>query len=460
MQRSRLLANQILWTSLLFQIALYAQAAPPVIQYQLDNGLKVVLQEDHRAPVISVEVWYGVGGIDEPTGLTGVSHALEHMMLKGSKQVAPGQFDSILNHLGASNNAYTSNDYTAYVSSMPNNRLPVILALEADRMRGASISEKEFQSEHQVILEEWRNSYLDNPQRFLWEHFQALAYPVSPYRQPVLGWPEDIKALSSQKLKPWYDTWYHPNNASLIIVGDINPDKAKSQISQYFDGIPSKPLPARTPLNDLKAPGKRSITVQHPQAATPSFIMGFNVPVINPVSLQNPTPDDWEPYALRMLAAVLDEGYSARLESELIRQKELAAHIFIDYTPFSRGDTLLSFTGSPNTSKAIKSEQVVNALWQIINDIKQKPPAASELQRALSQIKAQDIFQQDDITNRSFLLGLFTTLGLPGNWLSQYHQKLGRVTPEQIQKVAQKYLTPARLTTAYLMPEPAGKNYE
>ncbi|OED47174.1 hypothetical protein ACH42_03340 [Endozoicomonas sp. (ex Bugula neritina AB1)] len=444
---------------LLLQIFCYAWAAPPVIQYELNNGLKVVLQEDHRSSVAEVQMWYKVGGLDEPKGMTGASHALEHMMFNGTKQTAPGEFDRILSNIGAIKNAFTSNDVTVYHESVTSNHLPVILALEADRMQNLTLSEEIFKTEHQAIMEEWRSRYVDSPDGYISGHFNTVAFPLSPYRQPVLGWPDDIKNLNTKKLKMWYKKWYHPNNATLVIVGDIKPDKIKSQIDKYFSSIPSAPLPERASLKDLDAPGQRSITVQHPQASIPDFIMGFNVPVI-----QSNNPDNWEPYALRMLVGILDGGNSARFNTVIVRQKELATTLSTYYAPFQRGDNLLEFIGSPNSAKNISSNQVIKGIWSLINELKHNAPKASELARARAQIKANQVYNQDDIAQQALMLGTLVTLGFPADWQDSYYQKFDAVTPEQIQQVARKYLIPSRLSTGYLIPavipKIAGNNNE
>ena len=439
---------------LLLQTACFVWAGTDIIQYELTNGLKVVIEEDHRSPIVEVQMWYKVASVDEPAGMTGVSHALEHMMFRGSKQTAPGEFDRILNDLGATNNAFTSQDFTVYFNSMISNRLPVILALEAERMRGLTLSEEVFKSEHLVILEEWRTSDVDSPHEVADNHFRAMAFPVSPYRLPILGWPDDIKSLNGKKLRSWYDQWYHPNNATLVIVGDVSPEQVKVQIDQYFKAIPSAKLPERTNLSDIDAPGERKITIQHPQTSTPGFMMGFNVPALTPNS------DDWEPYALRMLAGVLSEGDSSRLESEIIREKQLASDLYAYYTPHSRGNKLFSIAGAPNSAKNMSSEQVVSAVWSTIEDIKKVPPSLSELARVSAQLKASKVFESDDLSRRAFAYGHFVSLGFPAGWKDTYYQRLDSVTPQQIQQVAQKYLIPVRLTTAYLIPEKGVSHHE
>ena len=349
---------------LICQCISYAMAQAPTTHYTLANGLKVVIQEDHRAPMVEMQTIYLVGGIDEPDGLTGISHALEHMMFKGPEGSASGSYDKITNDLGITGNAFTTHDDTVFFCSMVNNRLPVMLALEAERMSALKVQEKDFASEHQVILEEWRSTSIDAPEGFSYERYMAQAHVNSPYRQPVIGWPDDVKNLTAKDIQDWHDQWYHPNNATLVIVGDVKTREVKELVDKYFGSIPSKALPVRVKNRELDNLGERNQTISHPQTTTPSFMMGFNVPALKP------DDKDWEPYALRMLAGVLDEGYSARIESELVRKQGVALSLGTGYSALSRLDTLFLFSGTPNQNKGISSEEVTRAIWSLIDQIK------------------------------------------------------------------------------------------
>ena len=429
----------------------YAMAQTPITHYTLANGLKVVIQEDHRAPLVEMHIIYLVGGIDEPAGLTGISHALEHMMFKGPGGSASGDYNKITNDLGITGNAFTNSDDTVFFSSMANNRLPVMLALEAERMSSLQVQEKDFASEHQVILEEWRSTSIDAPEGFSYERFMTLAHVNSPYRQPVIGWPDDVNNLTAKNVKDWHDLWYHPNNATLVIVGDVKTPEVKALVDKYFAAIPFKPLPARVKNQELEKPGERQLILSHPQATTPSFKLGFNVPGLKP------DDSDWEPYALRMLAGILDEGYSARIESELIRKREVTLSLGAGYSMLSRLDTLFQFSGEPNQSKSISSEDAVRAIWTLIDQIKATPPLKEEMQRVHSQIIAREVFSNDHLIARAFRLGGPVAYGLPADWLVNYPKKLKAITPEQVQQVAQKYLVKERMTIGYLNP-PANNN--
>jgi len=201
-------------------------AANPVVQeFTLGNGLKILVQEDHRAPVVISQVWYKVGASNEHGGITGISHMLEHMMFKGTRKHSAGEFSRIIAANGGRENAFTGQDYTAYFQSLEKSRLPVSFELEADRMRNLNLLESEFAKEHQVVLEERRLRTDDQPRAKMEEHFEAVAYSNSPYQNPVVGWPDDVAGLTLDDLKQWYQLWYAPNNATLVVVGDVNPQE-------------------------------------------------------------------------------------------------------------------------------------------------------------------------------------------------------------------------------------------
>ena len=311
-------------------------------------------------------------------------------------------------------------------------------------MKNLLINEQRFKLEHKVILEEWRSGSIDSPYGYANEFFLAQAYIKSPYRQPIIGWPEDVQSLTVEKLKRWYNTWYAPNNASLIIVGDINSKKLRKSIEYYFSSIPSKKLPQRQPLTDINEPGERSLNIKHPLSPVSVIFMGINVPV------HEPGANNWEPYALLMLANVLDGGSSARFESELIRKQRLATYINTDYDPYSRGETLFTVYALPDTDTLTHPDHLIEAIWQQLEWVKQTPPSPAEMARALSKLRASEIFKKDSVSQRAEELGLLSSLALPVNRADEYHEKLKAVTPEQIQRVAQTYFKKNRLTRVTL----------
>ena len=423
----------------------HAEARQPTHSYTLDNGLQVIIREDHRAPVVVSQVWYKVGGVDEPPGQTGLSHALEHMMFKGSEHLEPGQASHLLSSLGASENAMTNRDYTAYYQMLSRDQLPVALELEAERMHLLTLPEDEFVKEIEVIKEERRMRVDDNPNGLAYERFLAQAYTANPYGQPVIGWMHDIERMGIDDLRAWYQQHYVPSNAVLVIVGDVYPETVKPLVERYFGAVPAGDAPqVRKPL-ELPAPGERSMTL-HLDLQLPTLLMGFNVPSLNTVS------EPWEVHALRLLGAVLDGGYSARLPSRLERGDAVATSVGTSYDAFTRGDSLFIFNGIPNEARNIDLPQLEEAIWKEIDELKQNPPNADELARVQAQVVAGLVYAQDSIMAQANRIGELEVVGLPWELVDEDTAALQAITPEQISEVARKYLTRERYTRSYNLP--------
>ncbi|MGB6976911.1 MAG: pitrilysin family protein, partial [Gammaproteobacteria bacterium] len=271
--------------------------AGPVHEYQLKNGLKLLVKEDHRAPVAVSQVWYKVGSSYEPRGITGISHALEHMMFRGSEHYGPGEFSRIIADIGGEQNASTSYDYTNYYELLSADKLPIAFQLEADRMRHLLLREQDFKNEIQVVMEERRMRTDDNPQALTFERFMAAAHVANPYHHPTVGWMSDLQNMRVEDLRAWYQKWYAPNNAIVIVVGDVEPEKIHQLAEKYFGELKPVQLPPLKPSPEINTPGKRVITVAAP-AKLPWLVMGYNTPVLK----TNQHPSDI--YALLVLAGI------------------------------------------------------------------------------------------------------------------------------------------------------------
>nr|WP_256582314.1 pitrilysin family protein [Pseudomonas sp. MYb185] len=417
----------------------------PTHEFTLDNGLKVIVREDHRAPVVVSQLWYRVGSSYEPPGRTGLSHALEHMMFKGSERLAPGQASHLLSSLGAQENAFTSRDYTAYYQVLSRDQLAIALELEAERMHGLTLPEDEFLREMEVIKEERRLRVDDNPNSLAYERFLTLAHMASPYAQPVIGWMHDLDRLSVEDLREWYRRYYQPSNAILVVVGDVQVDAVRSLAERYFGPLDNTPSPAaRAPL-ELPVGGERSLSLNLP-VQMPSLLLGFNVPSLSTAE------HAWEVHALRLLEAVLDGGYSARLASHLERAQSIATAASASYEGFARGDTLFLLSGVPSQSRQVSLEQLEQALWEQIDELKQTPPSQEELNRVQAQMTAALVYAQDSISHQANQIGMLESIGLPWTLLDEDIAALEAITPEQISEVARRYLVPERLTRAHILP--------
>ena len=297
----------------------------------LPNGLKVIIKEDKRAPVVVSQIWYNIGSVDEITGTTGVSHVLEHMMFKGTKSVPAGEFSRRIAALGGNDNAFTNRNQTVYYQNFAASALPEVLKLEADRMANLNFSDTDFKNEIKVVQEERRMRTDDQPSGVLWEAIYANALIANPARNPVIGWMSDLENMTADDARDWYKQWYTPSNATLVLVGDMDAAKTLNDIKQTFGKIKSKTvLPVRRPQPEPAQNGIKRVTV-HAPSELPFLTLTYQVPRLQKL-------DDKTPYALYILSAVLDGQAASRLEKRLVRQEHLATGVGANYDFFTRGE--------------------------------------------------------------------------------------------------------------------------
>ncbi len=422
-----------------------AFAATPVHEFTLGNGLKVLVREDHRAPVVVSQVWYKVGSSYEPSGLTGISHLLEHLMFKGTPNVPGGEFSRLIAANGGDENAFTSRDYTAYFQTLEKERLELSFRLEADRMRNLLLKPEDVGKEAQVVAEERRLRTDDQPDALTQEQFMAAAYVTSPYRHPIIGWMQDIQAISPDDLRRWYQQWYAPNNATLVVVGDVDPAKVHELAEKHFGPLSPSTLTPPRPVVEILQQGERRIAVKTP-AEVPYVTLGYKVPTLKTAAA------DWEPYALAVLDGILDGGTSARLSRNLIRGGQIAASADTSYSPTSRLEELFVLAGNPAPGHT--SAELENALRAEVKRLREELVSADELARVVAQVVAADVYRQDSMFYQGMRMGVLETVGLGWNKLDDYVRRVQAVTPEQVREVARNYLTDDRLTVATLEPLP------
>jgi len=414
----------------------------------LDNGLKILVKEDHRAPIAVVQVWYRVGTSYEHEGITGLSHALEHMMFKGTTTRKSGDFEVVLSRIGAENNAFTSQDYTAYYEVLAAKHIEVAIELEADRMRNLVLDKAEFAKEIEVVKEERRTRTDDNPNAKMREQFNAVAYLNNPYRAPVIGWMEDLDNMNLDDLKAWYAKWYAPNNATLVVAGDVDPAEVFALAEKYFGQYSPVKLPIVKPRTEIPQIGLREIVVKAP-AKVASFMMGFKTPGMITAKLGD--VEKWEPYALDVLANILDGGSSARFSKKLVRGKEIAAGVSAGYMGYGRMPQLFMVSGVPATGVTI--DTLRKAVIAEIELMKTTLVTADELDRVKAQVLASEIYQRDSVSHIAITLGSLETTGLGWELMDEYEAQIMAITPEQIQQVAKKYLNEDQMTFARLEPQ-------
>jgi zinc protease len=431
----------------LFAVSMLPIYAAEVAQFQLDNGLMVLVKEDHRAPVVTSQVWYKVGASYEPEGITGVSHILEHMMFKGTAKLKPGEFSKIVARLGGSENAFTSQDYTAYFQNIEASHLGRMFELEAQRMGYLKLDDAEFQKERQVVLEERRMRVEDKPESRLQERFDAIAYDVNPYRRPVIGWQKDIESYQLSELQHWYNQWYSPNNATLVVVGDVKPEAVFALAKEKFGCLPIRPTGSHKPSQELLPVGEKRLVVRDEKAKIQSLMMGYAVPS------WKTSENKQEAYALEVLAHILDGGSSARLSKELVRGSQQLTQADVGYDLYARLST--QFTLSAVTSEDVTLEQAEEAIKATIAKLVKEGVSDAELKRVLAQVESSYIFGQDSMFYQGMKLGEAATVGIPLAEVDAYLERLRSVTAAQVQAAAKKWLVDDRLTVAYLLPKTA-----
>jgi zinc protease len=423
-------------------------ASPDVAEATLDNGLRVLVLEDHRSPIVSVQVWYRVGSRNELPGATGLAHFLEHMMFKGTPAHGKGEFSRLVEQNGGQDNAFTSQDVTSYYVDIAADKVDLALALEADRMRNLLLDPKEIDSERQVVMEERRTRTEDDPDGLVSEEMMSLAFKAHPYRWPVIGWMEDIRRIAPAELRAFYDTYYRPNNAILVVVGDVVAPEILGRVRRLFGGIARGP--DAPPVAAIEPPqiDERRLVVKKPSAQVPIVNISWHVP--NFRSADAP--------ALDLLSTILSEGRASRLYRKLTYERRLALGAGGDYSYFSLNPNLFWLYATPLPGQT--PEVLEQALLAEIELVKAEAIPAEEIQRAKNQVEASFVWRQDSVHSRGSALARFELLG---SWrLSESYLPLVRaVTAGDLQRVARAYFPTDRKNAAILLPAasaaPAGK---
>ena len=383
--------------------------------------------------------------MDEFNGTTGVAHVLEHMMFKGTKKIPNGEFSKRIAAAGGRDNAFTNRDHTTYFQQLQKSKLPLSFELEADRMHNLIISDAEFAKEINVVMEERRLRTDDKPQALVYEQLMASAYQAHPYRRPVIGWMDDLQNMTAQDARDWYQRWYAPNNAVLVVVGDVEPTEVLKLAQRYFGAIKPHPLPGRKPQAEPAQTGVKRVAVKAP-AKLPYLAMAYHAPVLRDAE------KDWEPYALEVLAGVLDGNDSARLNQALVRDRQLASSVGTGYDSVARGPGIFMVDGTPSQGKSVAELEA--GLREQLEKIKQEGVTEEELKRVKAQVIAGQVYQRDSMFYQAMLIGEYEMAGLPHAAIETRLAKLKAVTAQQVQDVARKYLVDDSLTIGTLDPQP------
>ncbi|WP_043743403.1 M16 family metallopeptidase [Paramagnetospirillum magneticum] len=434
-------------------LGLFAVLASPVragvfdpATFTLANGMQVVVISNHRVPIVSHMVWYKVGAADEEPGKSGLAHLLEHLMFKGTPSVPPGEFSKIVARNGGRDNAFTSSDYTGYYQNVAVDKLELVMRMEADRMRNLVLDEANFRTERDVVLEERRSRTDNNPSALLNEQMEAALYLNSPYHRPIIGWPDEIAALTLDDALAFYRRWYAPNNAILVVAGDVTPDQVRPLAEKYYGTIARADTPPRARTAEPPHRAERRVTLKDGRVAQPSWSRLYLAPSLGEGARELA-------YPLEVLADLMGEGATSRLYRSLVVEKGVAAAISASYDPVAVGQTTFRLAAMPNPGIALdKLEAVIEQeLARIVKD----GFSAEEVERAKTRLRAGAAYGRDSLHTGAQTLGQALASGVSVEEVEAWPEHIMAVTPEQVAKAAAALFKPTASVTGLLLPDPS-----
>lgn len=420
-----------------------AAARPPKLNFTshtLDNGLKVILLEEHKVPVINLQMWYHVGSKDEQPGHTGFAHLFEHLMFKGSAHVGPDEHSRIIEAMGGYDNAETNDDSTDFFETFPGNDLETVLWLEADRMGSLNVDQANFTSEREVVKEERRLRVENEPYGYLEEDLRAAAFTTHPYHHVPIGSMEDLNNATLADVRAFFQTYYKPNNATLVIVGDFNSDQALAWIHKYFDGIPAsaKPIPRNIPQEPAQT-AQREVKKSYSNTPLPAAVIGYKMPA-------RYAPDA---YPLELASDILAAGESSRLYQELVYKQQIAVQA-AGFGDFSEDPNLFWAYAIMNQGHtAGEGEQ---AVVNVLDELKTQPVDAEELEKAKNQEIAAAVLGRDSDEDKAVAIENAAVIGKDPNLVNTELDRYLTITAEDIQRVAKQYFVPQHATVLYVTP--------
>ncbi|MBX9817714.1 MAG: insulinase family protein [Burkholderiaceae bacterium] len=434
-----------------------AQTAPPAEaqQFTLKNGMALIVKPDRRAPTAVHMLWVRVGSMDEVDGTSGVAHVLEHMMFKGTPSVKAGDFSRQVAALGGRENAFTSKDYTGYYQQIPSAKLEDVMRLEADRFANNRWNDEVFAKELEVVKEERRLRTDDNPHARLHEALSAQIYLAHPYRRPIVGWMSDLDALTAQDARDFYQRWYTPANAAVVVAGDVDVDQVRALAERYYGSLPTRAVPPRKPREEPEQWGLRRMDFKAP-AEQAYVALAFKVPGLTPAALADAGPTADDSLALTVLSAVLSGFDGARLPRTLtLDANPVADSVGAYYSLSARGPQLFTLYGVPAAGKT--AAEVEQALRAQVARVAKDGVTAAELTRVKNQWVAGEVYRQDSVFNQARALGVGWINGYPLGSDQRLLERLRTVTAAQVQAVAAQYFGDDALTVATLLPQPMDK---
>lgn len=430
---------------------LLAPSAAPAAVYNpetfnLANGLQVVVVSNHRAPTVTHMVWYRVGSADEPAGKSGIAHFLEHLMFKGTKTLMPGQFSKEVARNGGRENAFTSLDYTGYFQEVASDRLELVMRMEADRMANLVITDDQVEPEREVILEERRSRTDNSPAAQLREHVNAALYLAHPYRIPIIGWEHEMRRLTTRDALDFYAKHYAPNNAILVVAGDVTAAQAKTLAEKYYGPIPAKAIAPRERVEEPPHLAPRRVSLDNPRVGRPAWSRTYLAPSHRKGETQHA-------YALQVLAQILDGGATSRLHRALVVEAKIANSVsgWYDSSAYDYGSFGFSATPRPD-GDLVQVEAAIDAeIARLLAD----GVTAEELARAQTQLKAAAVFARDSVRGAARALGGALAAGRTVEDVESWPDRIGGVTKAEVDAAARHVLRLNYSVTSLLLPKPA-----
>ncbi|MGC1563866.1 MAG: pitrilysin family protein [Bradyrhizobium sp.] len=427
-------------------------SAPPA-SFTLANGLQVVVIPDHRTPVVTHMIWYKVGSADETPGKSGLAHFLEHLMFKGTSKHPAGEFSQTVLRIGGNENAFTSTDYTGYFQRVPREELGKMMEFEADRMTGLVLKDENVLPERDVVLEEFNMRVANNPEARLTEQIMAALYLNHPYGRPVIGWHQEIEKLDREDALAFYRRFYAPNNAILVVAGDVDAEELRPMVQRTFGPVAAQPaIPARRLRPQEPEPAApRTVTLSDPRVEQPSLRRYYLVPSAT-------TAAAGESPALDVLAQLMGGGSNSYLYRRLVVDRPLAVTASAAYQGTSLDATQFTISAAPRSG--VEFAQIEQVIDEVIADISQNGVRAEDLERVKTQLIAEAIYAQDNQATLARWYGGALTTGISIEDIRTWPERIRAVTAEQVRDAAQRWLEKKRSVTGYLIKDTTAKHEE
>ena len=413
--------------------------------FTLANGMQVVVIANHRVPIVSHMVWYKVGAADEEPGKSGLAHLLEHLMFKGTPDIAPGEFSKIVARNGGRDNAFTTADYTGYYQNVAADRLELVMKMEADRMKNLVLDERNFRTELDVVLEERRSRTDSNPAALLYEQMEATLYLNSPYHRPVIGWESEIAALSLGDALAFYRRWYAPNNAILVVAGDVTAETIRPLAEKYYGGLERADTPPRHRTMEPPVRAERRVTLKDGRVTQPSWLRLYLAPSLGAGSKELA-------YPLEVLADLVGGGSTSRLYRALVVEKGVAVAADASYDPTSIGETSFRLSVTPRPGLGL--DKLEGVIEQELARILKDGFTPDEIARAKARLKASAAYGRDSLHTGAQTLGEALTSGVSVEEVEAWPERIAAVTPDQVAAAARAVFDPKASVTGLLLPDP------